>query len=283
MNTISTKSYRDKYRLANFDVLLRNALIAEKVCMVDRTDAKTIQSPYGSQPTVTVQAIAGTYSTAAYTLTDSTLTVADEFIVAEHVYDWEETLTMFDVFANRVDEQAYAAAAKIDNFVLNALALGGTGAYTTPTGGFTTAANINVILSNLASKVMGYSEAYKGMYLVIESTDVPGFMQAQMTNGFSFADAALKNGLMTSQAGIEIYVAPAGTFTTGAVGTLTFANSGCRLFGVKQLATYAAPRGVRYEEKGVAGKTGKEIVTFGYIGVKVWGSKAGLTVKITLA
>ena len=62
MNTISSRTYRDKYRLANLDNLLRTALVAEKICMVDRSDNKRIQSPYGSTPTGTVQAIAGTYS-----------------------------------------------------------------------------------------------------------------------------------------------------------------------------------------------------------------------------
>ena len=82
MNTISTKTYRDKYRLANLDTLLRSALVAEKICMVDRSDLKTLQSPYGSQATTVVQAIAGTYTPASFTTTDDTLTVADEFIVA---------------------------------------------------------------------------------------------------------------------------------------------------------------------------------------------------------
>lgn len=110
MNTIgtaagvSTQVYRNKYRLATLDKLLRNALVAEKVCAVDRTAAKTIQNPYGSQPTTTAQALTGTYSTAAFTLTDDTLTVADEFVVAEHVYDFENSLSNFDIFANRVDE-----------------------------------------------------------------------------------------------------------------------------------------------------------------------------------
>src|SRR5260370_485613 len=106
MNTISTKTYRDKYRLANLDQLLRKALIAEKICAVDRTGLKTLQNPYGSQPTTTVQAIAGTYSVNAYTTTDDTLTVSDEFICAEQVFDFENTLTMFDLFADRIDEQA---------------------------------------------------------------------------------------------------------------------------------------------------------------------------------
>ena len=88
-NTISTQTFRNKWRLANLDVLLRNALVAEKVCMVDRTELKTLQSPYGSQPTTVISALTGTYAVADYTTTDSTLTVADEFKVAEQVYDFE--------------------------------------------------------------------------------------------------------------------------------------------------------------------------------------------------
>lgn len=282
-NTISTKTYRDKYRLANLDTLLRAGLVAEKICMVDRTEAKTIQSPYGSQPTVAVTTLTGTYAVADYTTTDSTLTVADEFKVAEQVYDFENTLSNFDLFANRADEQAYAVMTALDSYVVNALALGGTGAYTTPAGGFTTAANLNVIMSNLISKVSGYADVYKGLYLVVENTDLVGIVQAQATNGFSYADSALNNGFVTSYMGVDIYVVRTGTFVTGTVGSLTFANSGCRLFGVKGMATYAAPRGVIFEEKGVSGKTGKEVVTFGYAGVKVWAAKAALTVKITLA
>lgn len=282
-NTISTKTYRDKYRKATLEQALRNMLVAEKICEVDRSDSKTINSPYGSQPTTVVSALNGTYSVADFTTTDDTLTVADEFKVAEHIFDFESTLTAFDIFAARVDEMTYSVAASIDSFVLNVILEAGTGAYTTPAGGFTTAANINTIVANLASKVMGYADVYKGMFLVIENTDVVGFMSAQMTNGFSYADAALKNGFMTSYGGVEIYVVRTGTFTDATVGTQTWTNSGHRLFGIKNVATYAAPRGIQFEEKGVSGKTGKEVVAYGYIGAKLWTPKAALIVDITLA
>ena len=287
MNTLSTKTYRDKYRMASLETALRNGLVAEKICQVDRTDAKTIQSPYQTAPTTVVQALTGTYTPAAYTITDDTLTVADEFIVAEHIYDFESTLSKFDIFAARQDDMNYSVMAAIDKFVVNTVTEDGTGSYTTPVGGFNTAANIPVIISNLASKVMGFAESYNGMYLVIENTDVPGFVQAQLTSGFSYADAALNNGFMTSYAGVDIYVVRSGTFvdeTASTVsGTKTWTNLGHRLFGVKNMTTYAAPRGVQFEEKGVSGKTGKEVVVFGYCGVRVWAPKATLTIDITLA
>ena len=280
-NTISTKTYRDKYRLANLDITLRKALVAEKICMVDRSDLKTLQSPYGSAPTTVVQAIAGTYTPANYTTTDDTLTVTDEFIVSEHIYDFEDVLSKFDLFASRSDEQAFSVAEKIDYYVLNALTEDATGAYSTPSGGFTSA-NIATIMSNLVSKVAGYADTYKGLFLVIENTDVPGFIQTQVASGFSFADAALKNGFMTSYMGVDIYVKRTGTFVDATIGTRTVTNDDHWVFGVKNVATYAAPRGIRFEEKGVTGKTGKELVTFGYVGFKLWSPKASLVVDITL-
>lgn len=287
MNTISTKTYRDKYRLANLDTLLRSALVTEKICMVDRSGSKTIQSPYGSQPTTTIQAIAGTYTPASYTTTDDTLTVADEFVVAEHIPDFEESLTRFDIFQSRLDEQQFSVANAIDKWVLNNLCEDGTGTYTTPVGGFTTASNIIDIMSNLISKVAGYSDVYKGLYLVLENTDIVGFAKAQATNGWNMADSALNNGFMDTFMGVEIYVVRSGTFvdatTTSASGTKTWTNSGHRVFGVKNVTTFAYPQGVKFEEKMVTGKTGVEIVTYGYLGFKAWTPKATLTVDITLS
>ena len=282
-NTISSRTYRDKYRKSTLEQALRNRLVAEAICEVDRSDNKRIQSPYGSQPTATVQAIAGTYSIDTFTTTDDTLTVTDEVIVAEHIFDFEDILTNFDLFASRTDETVYQVATKIDRFVLNNLTEDATGSYTTPVGGFTTASNINVIMSNLLSKVSGYAEVYKGLFLAIENTDIVGFVQAQATNGFNFADSALNNGFMNSYMGVDIYVVRSGTFADETLGTTTYTNAGHRVFGVKNVATYASPRGIRFEEKQVSGKTGMEVVTYGYIGFKLWAPKTALVVDITLA
>lgn len=280
-NTLSTKTYRDKYRLAALDKLLRQALVAEAICEVDRSNAKTIQNPYGSQPSVTVQALAGTYNVADFTTTDDTLTVDTEFIVAEHVKDFESTLANFDLFADRTDEQGFAVAAAIDKFVLNQLVANAGTNYSAPAGGFVTAANLPVIVSNLLADVAGYADVYKGLYLVLEAGDLVGVIQQTSQSGFSFADAALNNGFMTNYMGVELYVVRPSTFASYTAGGYTFTNQGHRLFGVKKTTTYAAPQGVKFEEKGVSGKTGKEVVTYGYCGVKVWATKAALTINIT--
>jgi hypothetical protein len=280
-NTISSKTYRDKYRSASLAKLLRKNLTAEAICDVDRTDLKTIQNPYGSQATATVQAIVGTYNVSTYTTTDDQLSVDYEVIVAEHIYDFEQVLTRFDVFANRVDEQNYSVAYAIDRFVLNTMVKEAGDSYVTPSGSFTTAANLPVIVSNLLSKVAGYAQTYKGLYLVLENTDIPGVIQQEIVSGFNFADSAIRNGLMSSYMGVDVYVVRVGTFANFTSGA-TFQNQSKRLFGVKGLATYASPRGIRHEEKGVSGKTGKEVVTFGYIGAKVWAVNSQLTIKVVL-
>ena len=92
---------------------------------------------------------------------------------------------------------------------------------------------------------------------------------------------------MTSYMGVDIYVVRATTFeddaTTADSGSQTWTNLNHRLFGVKGISTYAAPRGLQFEEKGVTGKTGMEIATYCLVGARVWIPKRDLIVDITLA
>lgn len=282
MGTMSTYGNRDKYFQSQYDIVLRNNLIAEKICNVDNSDLKRIQNPYGGQPTATIQAVAGTYTVSAWTVTDDALTVTDEVIYAEHILAHEDFFAVFDIAASRLDNMMYAVAFGIDKFVLNNLCEDGSGTYTTPAGGFTTASNINTIMGNLISKVAGYENTY-GTFLVIENTDLVGFAIAGATNGFNMADSTLKNGFMNNWMGTDIYVIRSGTFVDATIGTTTVTNANHRVFGVNKVATYASPRGMQYEEKAVSLKTGKEIVVYGLVGFKLWAQKAALIVDITLA
>ncbi len=281
-NTIADRVWRDKYRSATLDRLLRNALVTEAICEVDRSDIRRIQSPYGSQPSAEVQALSGYYVPDDFTTTDEALTVTDEVIVSEHIFDFEDVMSNFELFSSRTEEMVYSVANRIDRYALNVLTDEATGGYTTPAGGFTDPVNINEILSNLLGEVAGYSDVYKGLFLVIENTDLPGFVESQSKSGFSFADAALNNGFYDSPMGIDVYVVRSGTFADETLGTKSYTNSGHRVFGVKNVATYASPRGIRWSEKEVSGKTGAEVVCWGYIGFKLWTPKASLVVDITL-
>lgn len=281
---MSTYSLRHKYFKTGLNQALRNALIAEAICTVDRSELKTIENPYITATTATIQAVAGTYSVNAMTVTDDSLSVNDEIIDATHIFDFEMRTANFDLMADFLDELIYRVAAKIDQFVLNKIASLATGAYTTPAGGFVTASNVAVICANLLSKVAGYqSGVASNPFLVIESTDLVGFAQAQVASGFSYADAALNNGFMNNYMGIDVYVIRTGTFVTATLGTLSATNSGKRLFGITNLAVYASPRGVQYEEKPVTLKLGREVVAYGYVGAFVWTPQAPLFILVTLA
>ena len=277
-----------KYRLAKLDTLLRKALVAEKICEVNRTSEKWINSPYGSQPVATVNtSLLGTYTPATFTVTDDTLVVTDEVVVGEHVHGFESALNKFDFIENRRDEQDNAVRTAIDIWVLNELCEGGNATYQTPAGGFTTPANVIPILANLLSKVAGYRNTYAGLYLVVENTDLPGLVQAFGAAGFNTADSWLKNGWIGNQMGIDFYLVRTGTFidatTTAASGTKTWSNLNHRVFGVKGAAMYAAPRGIEFSQFKRTGYTGYEISTEAYMGFKQWVSTQDLTVDITLA
>lgn len=286
-NSLSSKTYRDKYRAAQIQQALRNAVVAEKVCIVDRSDLKTISSPYVTALSTVVQAVAGTYSPANFTTSDDTLTVADEFIVSVQIKGFEKIMANFDMFFAANQAMTNSLVTAIDKWCVNELCDGGTGTYTTPAGGFTTASNVITIISNIISKCAGYADALNGLYLIVENTDITGIVQSQVSTGFRYADETATNGLMGSMLGVDIYVVRSGTFataaTTTASGTKTWTNSGHRVGGVKRVSTYAYPRGLTFEEKGVTGVTGMEVVAYGLVGFKQWTPTAGLTIDITIA
>jgi hypothetical protein len=265
---------------------LRSAVVAEKVCLVDRSDLRTISSPYFTAMTTVVQPVVGTYTPANITTTDDVLTVADEFIVSGQIKGFEKIMSNFDLFFAAHEAMTNSVVTAIDKWVINNLCEDGTGAYTTPAGGFTTAANFVTILSNIVGKTAGYADALNGSYLILENTDVAGVIQAQTSIGFRYADNAMENGFLGNALGVDIYVVRSGTFvdaTTSTVsGTKTWTNLGHRVGGVKKVSTYAFPRGLQFEEKGVTGVTGMEVVCYGLVGFKQWTPTSDLTIDITI-
>lgn len=293
-NTVGTTTWRNKYLTNLIQETLKNALVLEKICQVDRTDNKYIYNPYGSAPTTVIQPLTGTYAAAAYTITNDTLTVNTEFVVSEQIFEHENVLSNYDLFVSRAKELASDVAIKMDTWGLNYLCEDATGSFTTPTGGFTTASNFNTICANLLSKWAGYSTPLGGYFLVVEAGDLVGIAQAQGTNGFSMADLALRNGFLNNWMGIDIYVVRTDTFadssastagagSSGTFSSTSYSNSGHRLAGIKGIATFASPRGLLVKEKEVGGITGKELSVWGLTGIALWYSKAALMIDITLA
>ena len=152
-NSLSTHTLRQVYFKTTLAVALRNALVSEKISRVDRSVLKTIENPFITQQTATIQSVAGTYSVSAMTTTDDTLTVADEVIFGTHVFRFEELISNFELITAFFDDLTYSVAFKVDQFVLNTLLDEATGSLTTPAGGFTTPANIEKTMGDLMGKV----------------------------------------------------------------------------------------------------------------------------------
>lgn len=289
MATIGTQNSvtfvnRHKYFQASLNQALRKRLVSREVFKWDTSNLKTIENPYiSTDGTATLQAVAGTYSPSALATTEDNLIVADEVVVPTHVFDFEQRFSQFDLFADFADNMNYQAALQIDTFALNKILSQATGTYTTAAGGFGNSSNIPKIVGDLLGLVSGYAGGVDNdPFLIIESTDVTGFIQMAMGSGFNYADAALRNGFSGNIGGIDVHVVRSGTFVTATLGTLSATNAGKRLFGIKGMAVVANPGGMKYEEKGVSGKTGKEVVSYGYVGAKLWATQASLFVNITL-
>ncbi len=291
MNTISTGTYsevwRMKYMKSTLETALRKAMVARAIFNIDESGSYYIGNPYGNQPTASVATMAGSYAVSAYTTTDDTLTVTDQVTYGEHVYQFEELLSRPAIWASRVDELSYAVAVRADAYALNEVLANAGSSYTTPVGGFTTPANFVTIMGALLSKVAGYQVGYQGTFLVVENTDLAGIIPAMGSNGFSMADSALRNGFMSSYMGVDLYVVRTGTFadetTSTASGTKSWTNLGHRMFGVKNVATFAMPGGISVDEKKVTLKTGRELSVWMNIGAKLWATKTTLIVDIEIA
>lgn len=285
LNYTEATAYRKKWLPNLFQAALQNNTCASKIMMVDNSDIKYIENPYGSNATVTQQAIAGTYNIADFDVTADTLTVSEEFVWSEHVYNFEKVASVADVKGSRMKEAAAKMVTAVDKYALNYLLDAGTGTYTTPAGGFS-ATNALDILSSLDGLLSGYSEDFAGKYLVIENTDKKGLTLAGMTNGWNTADTFLRGGFQgsTPMGGFDVYVVRTGTFVSATLGTGTFTNAGHRLAGIKNVATLAMPVGdFVWMEKEVSGKTGVELAMAAYAGVGVWYQKKALTIDILLA
>ncbi|WP_460315432.1 hypothetical protein, partial [Staphylococcus aureus] len=75
---------------------LRAAMVSRAIFNVDESGSFYIANPYGSQPTATVAAIAGTYSVSTATTTDDTLTITDQVTYAEQIKQFEQLLSRVD-------------------------------------------------------------------------------------------------------------------------------------------------------------------------------------------
>ena len=176
--------------------------VSEKIWPPDRSGIRYKANPYLTAATAAIAAQAGTYAVSTATTTDEACTVTDQVTYGVHDFEFEETQSRINLGQSYYLDMAAAIAVKVDQFVLNKMLDGATTTtYTAGTGGFTNSSNINVIFSNINSKLGAYSDSYRGKFVVLENTDMVGLYVAGATNGFNFADSVLRNGEVGSWMG----------------------------------------------------------------------------------
>lgn len=185
---------------------LHKRLVAKAIATVYTGPDRIVHSNYQSEADGS-DGTASTYSVTDYELSDDTLTVNRQAHASEHIYLIEELQTRFDLAMERAAEAGQIVADKVDQYVLN-LPVGTSGVSDIDAGVMAGGASngtsyevtsstvddlTNTIRENL---LINNARVDKGIDWVItprELTDVTAFMQ---NNGFSVADAAIRNGFV---------------------------------------------------------------------------------------
>jgi hypothetical protein len=232
---------------------------------------KFIHNPFPTPGAVTVNSpMTGTYTPATLTTTDDTLEVNREAIYSTHLFDFETKFADYDL-AMEVLKLASAKLVEDMDKELFAILSAGAANTVTVSGGFT-ATNVISSVAEAIGHVSGFANVMNGLYIVIDNTQMPAFVTMGATNGFSFADAVLSNGLSGQVMGADLYIVRAGQLPTD-VGIL----------GVKKASTTGTIGSIVIEEKMVSGKTGTEFVAINYSRSALWNNNKDLVVKFDLA
>lgn len=196
---------------------LHKKLVAKAVATVYTGPDRIVHSNYQSKPSSTDGSAATAYSVADWTTYDDTLTVNRRAVIAEHIDNIEEIQSRFDLAMARAAEHAHYVANSIDQYVFNIpVSLSGVADIDAGTmaGGASNATPYEVTSSTAddaanairESLLMKNARVDKGLFWVVtprELTDITGFMQ---NNGFSVADAAIRNGFVGETfSGLKIF------------------------------------------------------------------------------
>jgi hypothetical protein len=201
--------------LPNFQANLDKVLVSKGISEVYTGPDRIIHNPYSSTPVASDGTAATTYSITDYTLTDDTLTVSRRATSAEHIDNIEMLQTRYDLAKDRAERQAYTIADTIDQYML-ALPVSMAGVTDITAGDFAGTpgaayASSNSVVDDIAnfirtSMMLANSGGGRPFWVIspYEAADIASFTQ---NNGFTSADAAIRNGFTGENfGGLDIYV-----------------------------------------------------------------------------
>lgn len=185
---------------------LHKRLVSKAIATVYTGPDRIVHSNYASEADGS-DGTASTYTVTDYELSDDTLTVNRQAHAAEHIYMIEKLQTRFDLAMERAAEQGQIVADKVDQYVLNLpVSTSGVsdidagvmaGGASNGTAYEVTSSTVDDVTNTIREQLLiNNARVSKGIDWVVtprELTDVTAFMQ---NNGFSVADAAIRNGFV---------------------------------------------------------------------------------------
>lgn len=213
-NTLADGTSKQHW-MPNFQRQLDKVLVSKGISEVYTGPDRIIHNPYSSTPVASDGTAATTYSVTDLTLTDDTLTVNRRATAAEHIDNIEQLQTRYDLAKDRAERQAYTVADTIDQYML-ALPVSMSGVTDITAGDFAGTpgaayASSNSVVDDIAnfirtSMMLVNSGGGRPFWVIspYEAADIASFTQ---NNGFTSADAAIKNGFTGENfGGLDIYV-----------------------------------------------------------------------------
>lgn len=185
---------------------LHKRLVAKAISTVYSGPDRVIHNNYQSDA-IGSDGTASTYTVTDYTLSDDTLTVNRQAHASEHIYSIEKLQTRFDLAMERASEMGQIVADKVDQYML-ALPVSTSGVSDIDAGVMAggasngtayevTSSTVDDLTNTIREQLLiNNARVDKGLDWVVsprELTDVTAFMQ---NNGFSVADAAIRNGFV---------------------------------------------------------------------------------------
>jgi ElaB/YqjD/DUF883 family membrane-anchored ribosome-binding protein len=260
---------------------LETRLIVWDIFEVDTSNTYVHHNPYQSTSTATNSVVSSpAYTVADFSITEDSLTVNKRAYVSEHVDNYDELFSRYDLAMERAKEHADRIKKTIDKdslqtvtttsgiqLVDNATLGGAAGNITLSTS------NIDEVFDAARIKLDEADVDTDGeLFAVLRPKDISKLRLFASTAGFNTADETFKNGKVGRYMGFDIYMSN-NLYTNG--------GSAYPLFGAKKSAFIALPEsGIGFEAKSVSGKFGKEIVSHKFHNSKVWNNNLPKLVKV---
>lgn len=227
-NTIGDGAFRQLW-MAGVQEDLDKKLVAKGISTTDSRASRLFHNPFNSTPVGTNGTRQTTYTIEDMTSTDDTLTVQQRATAAEHIDNYEQMMTSYDLMSQQEQRQAYRIADFIDQYVLNKpvgfsgvrkIDNGVMGGGASDSAAYVTSStNINGVPTKIAQYLaLGNGAMEKGLFWVVSPYEMANITSYAQSHGFNVADSSISSGYQgvigKAFGGVDVYVSNNLTHTT---------------------------------------------------------------------